>query len=126
MIAADTNVFIAYFSGSHTPQALLLQRYAEAGELTVPPAVVAELLSDQISGEMICPILQGLPLIPQDDGYWFRIGALRATLRAYGLKAQIVDTMIAQNCIDHDLPLLTLDRDFRHFSAYGGLRLIET
>jgi predicted nucleic acid-binding protein len=50
-------------------------------------------------------------------------GALRVRLLRRGLKARIADTLIAQSCIDHDVALLTRDRDFRNFAAQAGLRL---
>jgi hypothetical protein len=31
-------------------------------------------------------------------------------------------TLIAQSCIDHDVPLITADTDFRHYAPLG-LRL---
>jgi predicted nucleic acid-binding protein len=31
----------------------------------------------------------------------------------------LADTLIAQSCIDHRLPLITADLDFRHFKPLG-------
>jgi predicted nucleic acid-binding protein len=45
-------------------------------------------------------------------------------LLAKGLKAQTLDTLIAQFCIDSETPLLTLDSDFRHFATHCGLKLV--
>jgi predicted nucleic acid-binding protein len=56
--------------------------------------------------------------------YWHRAGKLRSALRKRGYKAKLVDTLIAQCCIDHDTPLLTRDRDFRAFARHGGLILL--
>ncbi len=36
----------------------------------------------------------------------------------------LVELLIAQSCIDHEIGLVTLDRDFRHFVRRGGLRLV--
>jgi predicted nucleic acid-binding protein len=36
-------------------------------------------------------------------------------LRAKELKAKLADTLIAQLCIDHEMPLITRDRDFFTF-----------
>jgi predicted nucleic acid-binding protein len=33
------------------------------------------------------------------------------------------DALIAQSCIDHDVPLITRDTDFRHFAKHCGLKL---
>jgi predicted nuclease of predicted toxin-antitoxin system len=50
-------------------------------------------------------------------GYWYRSGELRANTLREGHKAKLADVLIAQSCIDHDVPLITNDADFRHFSA---------
>lgn len=38
-------------------------------------------------------------------------------------KAKLADCLIAQSCIDNDAPLITYDRDFRHFER-AGLKLL--
>ena len=57
-------------------------------------------------------------------GYWERAGKLRALLIAKRLKPRLADTLIAQICIDNDIPLITRDKDFRHFAKHAGLRLL--
>jgi len=42
-------------------------------------------------------------------------GVEQATARQY--------TLIAQSCIDHHVPLITRDGDFRPFARYAGLTL---
>ena len=49
--------------------------------------------------------------------------AVRRTLLEARLKATVADTLIAQSCIDHRVPLITHDRDFRHF-VKAGLKLL--
>jgi predicted nucleic acid-binding protein len=34
------------------------------------------------------------------------------------------DALVAQSCIDEDVPLLTRDRDFRAFAQAAGLNLV--
>ena len=48
----------------------------------------------------------------------------RARILAKRLRARLADTLIAQTCIDHRAPLVTRDRDFRHFSAHAELDLL--
>ena len=55
-------------------------------------------------------------------GYWARSGVLRANTLLAGHKAKLPDVLIAQSCIDHDVPLITHDADFRHFTR-AGLKL---
>ena len=52
-----------------------------------------------------------------------RAGILRARLHAHRLTFRLADSLIAQSCLDHNLALITRDRDFRHFAQHGGLRL---
>jgi predicted nucleic acid-binding protein len=57
------------------------------------------------------------------EGYWIRAAEARSKLLAHRLRARLPDALIAQSCLDHDLPLITRDRDFRHFVEHCGLRL---
>lgn len=49
-------------------------------------------------------------------------GVLRATIIRAKLKANLADSLIAQGCIDHDLPLITYDGDFDFVDL--GLKLL--
>ena len=52
-----------------------------------------------------------------------RAGILRARFHTHRLKSRLAASLIAQSCLDHNLALITRDRDFRHFARHGGLRL---
>jgi predicted nucleic acid-binding protein len=67
--------------------------------------------------------MAAMPLLEIHVGFWARAGELRKSLLARGLKSGIADALIAQTCIDHRVSLLTLDRDFRHYVRFGGLRI---
>jgi len=87
------------------------------------PAVLAEILSaTKLPGE-VKDSLSNIPLIEITDGYWERVGALRAKVLAKGRKARLGDAMIAQSCIDRGISLLTRDKDFRSFAEAAGLKL---
>ncbi|HWS70551.1 MAG TPA: PIN domain-containing protein [Thermoanaerobaculia bacterium] len=87
--------------------------------LAIPPVVAAECYSDGNLEDDAKAMLQAVPHLPILDGYWERAGLLRASVLAKGFKATIPDCLVAQSCIDHDIPLITYDRDFRHFTAAG-------
>ena len=53
-----------------------------------------------------------------------RVGALRADVIARGRKARLTDALIAQSCLDHEVPLITRDADFRNFSRVRDLQLL--
>ena len=65
-----------------------------------------------------------LPVLEISDGYWHRVGLLRARLVARGRRARLANTLIAQSCLYHDLPLVTRDADFRHFVRLAGIRIV--
>ena len=114
---------IAYLSGEIGVDVSSIDDAMVLRESTFPPVVVMELLSDHTLPHETVAFLRQIPQLQILDGYWERAGELRARLRRQGLKAQVADTLIAQCCIDHDVPLITRDRDFRHFVRYARLRL---
>jgi len=85
--------------------------------------VVTELLSDPTLQKRVAFLIRSVPALEIRAGYWERAGKLRAKLLGRGLRARLADTLIAQSCLDHDVPLVTRDGDFRHFARHAGLRL---
>jgi hypothetical protein len=63
-------------------------------------------------------------LVEIESGYWQRASELRAKVLAKRRKARLGDALIAQSCIDGDVPLLTRDREFRAFAEAAGLDLV--
>jgi predicted nucleic acid-binding protein len=86
--------------------------------------VLVELLSDSKLLSAVSELLKALPLLETTDGYWERAGALRAKALHRGRKARLADTLIAQSCLDHDVPLIARDRDFRVFASFAGLKVL--
>lgn len=87
---------------------------------------MTELLSDPKVSGPVKDLFSQLPVLEVTEGYWQRAGLLRARLLARGRRARLADSLIAQSCLDHDLPLVTRDSDFRHFVRLAGIRLIPT
>ncbi|HEV8657676.1 MAG TPA: PIN domain-containing protein [Thermoanaerobaculia bacterium] len=48
-----------------------------------------------------------------------RAGLLRGRVIATGFKSKVADALVAQSCLDHDVALVTHDRDFRHYARFG-------
>jgi hypothetical protein len=88
------------------------------------PAVLTELLSDPKLPADVSQTLAELPLIEINPGYWQRAGELRSKVLAKHRKARLGDALIAQSCIDGEIPLLTRDRDFHSFADAAGLDLV--
>lgn len=123
MIAADTNLWIAWLACGTGKDVEKLAAAMKHRSVLMPPVVLTELLSypglpadDQLD-------LLGIPRVELKPGFWERSGWLRARLIGLGHRPKLADTLIAQACIDHDLPLLTRDAGFKPFAKHGGLRL---
>ncbi|MFA6036795.1 MAG: PIN domain-containing protein [Legionellales bacterium] len=123
MIAADTSVLIDYFKGKKNVQTNKVDEILSFHSLILPPVVLSELLSDPCLTSDAIKYLTELPTLELQNGFWQRTGLTRAKLIKKKLKARLADTLIAQSCIDHQIPLITSDDDFRHFHKYCGLKL---
>ena len=122
MIATDTSSLVAYLSGEAGDDVVRIEAAIAAGTLVMPPPVVSELLSKPDLSQ-IETLLSDIPLMEVVDGFWDRAGRSRRSLRLQGLKAALADSLIAQCCIDADAPLITRDRNYRHFERWCGLKL---
>ena len=124
MIAADTSTWIAFIQGEAGKDVELLGAALGDRQVLMPPAVLAELLSDAELPATIAAALLDVPMVEIESRYWERVGALRAKVLAKRRKARLGDALIAQSCIDRGIPLLTRDRDFRAFTEAAGLDLV--
>jgi predicted nucleic acid-binding protein len=124
VIVADTSTWIAFLEGGLGEDVLLLDKALEDRQVLMLPVVLTELLSDPKLPPRVAATLAELPLVDIEPGYWERAGVLRAKVLARRRKARLGDALIAQNCIDRGISLLTRDRDFRVFAASASLDLI--
>ncbi|HEY1615486.1 MAG TPA: PIN domain-containing protein [Rhizomicrobium sp.] len=123
MIAADTSSLVAYFAGESGQDVELIESALTDGRLCLSPVVLTEVLSDPRTRDVLEPVVSDWPLLEITSGYWQRASRTRAELLARKLMAKLPDTLIAQSAIDHDVPLIARDADFRHFARHCGLRL---
>jgi len=123
MIAADTSVLIDYFKGINNAQTDKLDKVMMHHLLVLPPTVLVEILSDPFLPKAFVEQIEALPILEPTRHYWQRAGINRAKIISKKLKARLVDTLIAQSCIDYQASLITNDADFRHFVKFCGLTL---
>jgi predicted nucleic acid-binding protein len=119
VIALDTSSFIGYLSGDEGPDVAAVDTALASHQACLPPVVLTELLSDHKLSKDVRALFQELPLLELTEGFWERAGHLRAAALSRKHKAKLADTLIAQVCIDHGVPLITRDEDFRHFTGAG-------
>jgi hypothetical protein len=124
MIALDTSSLVAYLSGEIGRDVGAVDVALAERQACLPPAVLAELLSDPKLPSKTAALFKALPTLPITEGYWERVGRLRADVIAQGRKARLADALIAQSCLDHRVPLVTRDIDFRNFARVRDLELL--
>ena len=120
MIAIDSSVLIPWIN--QVEGLAEVERFEElirAGLACVAPVTITELLSSVSIGPAEAKLASTLIRLPLTSGYWDRAGRLRSELKRRGRKSKLGDTLIAQACIDADVPLLTRDADFAIFAEIG-------
>jgi predicted nucleic acid-binding protein len=122
--AADTSTMIAFIQGDEGEDVVLVQSLLKHRALLLPSPVLSELLSDPKLDKHVANVLLALPLLEITSGFWQRVGSLRACVLATKKKARLADALIAQNCLDHGVSLITRDKDFRHFAHHASLNVL--
>jgi len=123
MVAVDTSTLIAFIQGQSGIDVDELDHGLAARTVALPPVVITEILSEPTLPETYRALVLRLPVVDITNGYWIRTADTRAIILTQKLRARLPDALIALSCIDHDVPLITRDRDFRHFAKHCGLRL---
>lgn len=124
MIAADTSSMVAFLEGDTGDDVEVIQSALDHRQLALPPVVLTELLSDPRLPDRVRALLCALPILDVEPGFWERAGRLRASVLRQKKKARVADALIAQSCLDQSSPLITRDKDFRHFAAAAKLPLV--
>jgi predicted nucleic acid-binding protein len=122
-VIADTSEWVEYLSGRPAPA---LDQALVAGLVTLPPIVVAELVSGAVRPSdrlAIADLLADLPVHETPLNHWIKVGDLRRELRKRGVAASTPDCHVAQCALDRDAVLLTRDRIFTKIAPLVGLRL---
>jgi predicted nucleic acid-binding protein len=125
LIAVDSSSWIAYLAGDRGGDVEAVEASLAASQVCLPLVVLTEILSDSKLPEQVLSLFRQLPLLLPSEGYWERAGRLRAQILSHRRKAPLADTLIAQSCLDNDVPLITRDSDFQPFARIGGLKLFQ-
>ena len=124
MIAVDSSSWIAFLGGDSGADVEAVDQALDLKQVVLPPVVLTEILSVPDLDPRVSPIFQALPVLEIEPGFWERAASSRAKILARRLRARLADTLISQSCIDHRVPLITRDSDFRHFARHAGLELV--
>jgi predicted nucleic acid-binding protein len=123
-VAVDSSTLISYLNGREGKDVTLLKILLQEKSAFLPPVTVSETLSSpSVTADMVEAVCS-FPILTIEENYWRRVGETRRVLLAHKLKAHLPDALIAQSCIDHEVPLLTRDPDFAHYAKHCGLKLV--
>jgi len=124
MICIDTSSIIAYLQGEEGQDVTVID-HALLDQIAVfSPVTLTQVLSAPNLSTTLRQTFLGIPILPIQNGFWERAGLLRAKILAKGAKARLADTLIAQTCLDHHIPLVTRDQDFQIFHRVAKLELL--
>ncbi len=121
MIVLDASVVIPWLEGDDVSQQLDL--LVSSRKMVIAPVTLAELLAGPTVNPETASVIEDLRVLGLHPGYWRRTGLLRRRMLQAKRRARLGDTLLAQACLDHDLPLLARDSDFEAFADIAGLKL---
>ena len=126
MVLVDSSVWIEYFKGNK--QTVALNKLLDLNNICVNDLILAELLPsiNHKKESVLKELLLTITKIPLNIN-WNTIIYMQTQNLKNGInKVGIADLIIAQNVIDNDLELYTLDRHFELMSDLQGFRLFSS
>jgi len=125
----DTSVWIDWFKRGKRPATQLLDKLIDAVDLALAPVILQELLMGARNPEQLLKLrghFQAMRVLSHTPKTYANAGELYARCRWVGVTPRSPhDCLIAETAIEHDVPLLTDDRDFKAIARVApGLRLV--
>ena len=121
MILVDTSAWIAFFKGGNST-ADLVEEFILDNKLALCGPVQSELLrgfKNKKERDTVWPLLDGCHFLEQPDKLWIDAGNCGFALRRKGKTVKTMDLLIACYAIAYQVPMLTLDKDFKTIKAAG-------
>jgi predicted nucleic acid-binding protein len=122
-LVVDTSVWIDFFRGRAVSA---LEEGLAQGVVTLPPVVVAELVSGARRPKQrasIADLVRDLSVHATPVEHWVRVGELRRLLADKGIAVSTPDAHVAQCALDLKAVLLARDGVFTEIAAATSLRL---
>jgi predicted nucleic acid-binding protein len=127
MVLVDSSVWVDFFNGNDTREAIRLDSILGAEPVAIGDLILLEVLQGFRSDtdfESASELLSGLTIYDLlGQQLAFTAAQNYRSLRGRGITVRkSADTIIATFCIVHGIPLLYSDRDFEPFVEHLGLR----
>ena len=121
MILVDTSAWIEFFRG-HQPTADAVKERIEANDAALCGPVITEIRRGirsprERAAVLFC--LDGCRFLSDPVNLWVEAGEIGAALGKKGMVVKTLDLLIATVALAHDVPLLTVDADFRLMKKAG-------
>ena len=114
---------VAFFQGQNGEDSESLGSALQTKQLVLPSVVVTEILSAPRLAPEFEELILGLPRLEFLPDTWVRAAYLRRRLIERKLRAYVADALIAQLCIDHQVALISRDKDFAQIAKLSDLIL---
>ena len=122
----DTSIWIDYFNeGLH---ATGIEVALREGRVHLPPIVLAELLSGDLTSKrrsQLESLLTDLALCKAGFQHWCDVGSLRGTLRRKGILISTPDAHIVQCALELDAELASNDKVFQRVAKAIKLKIVN-
>ena len=127
MILVDSSVWIDYFSGNGSPETDFLDGVLGVSAIAIGDLILTEVLqgfrhdkdyktAKRLLKELTIFELLGKKMAVKSADNFRKLRKKGVTIR------KTADVIIASFCIEHNLPLLFSDKDFKPFVEHLGLR----
>ena len=127
MMLVDSSVWIDYFSGNGSPETDFLDGMLGVSAVAIGDLILTEVLQGfrhdkdyktarRLLGELTIFELLGTKMAVKCANNFRKLRKKGITIR------KTADVIIASFCIEHNLPLLFSDKDFKPFVEHLGLR----
>lgn len=127
MILVDSSVWIDYFSGNGSPETDFLDGVLGVSAIAIGDLTLTEVLqgfrhdkdyktAKRLLEELTIFELLGIKMAVKSADNFRKLRKKGVTIR------KTADVIIASFCIEHNLPLLFSDKDFKPFVQHLGLR----
>ena len=127
MILVDSSVWIDYFSGNGSPETDFLDGVLGVSAIAIGDLILTEVLqgfrhdkdyktAKRLLEELTIFELLGKKMAVKSADNFRKLRKKGVTIR------KTADVIIASFCIEHNLPLLFSDKDFKPFVEHLGLR----
>jgi len=121
-VLADTSVWIEFFkqrseTGDKLSELIIKNTVWSCGIVIFE--IVQGVKTEHEKAKLLATLL-ALPYIEMTQSLWQRAGELSSSLKKKGLNLPLSDVFIAAICLEHNLPIFTLDK---HFAQVPGVKV---